>query len=131
MHSARPAATTVVTRPTSSSPGSTRYQPVSAMRLHPHPSLAQELNGLASWIGRAFQLRPAQRRSLERRIVEVLGPDADDRRVVCNCRICTKRLQRVGGEGVPVSEGGGGGGLDVQLFVEIAVGRHVELLLLG
>src|SRR3954454_16240424 len=70
MHSARPAATTVVTRPCSSSPGSTRYQAVSAMSLHPHPSLTQELDRRSSGITRGLELRAPERGALEVRVVE-------------------------------------------------------------
>ena len=63
--------------------------------------------------------------------VEVLGPDANDRGIVPRPRIGAQVVEHVGRKGIPGPQRPGGGGVDTQRLVEVAMCGHVELLLLG
>src|SRR6478609_5477545 len=82
MQTARPAATTVVTRPTSSGPASTGYHAVSAMLLHPVAGLGQECDGGRTRVGGGRELRIGAGRAAEPRVVEEAVDPARPRRRV-------------------------------------------------
>ena len=63
--------------------------------------------------------------------VEVLGPDAHDRRVVAGLGVGPQVLQSVRRELEPVGQDRCRREVDLERLVEVAVRRHVELLLLA
>src|SRR5256885_16981788 len=82
MQTARPAAMTVVTRPTSIGPASTVYQAVSAMTSHPVAGLGDEPDRSHAGIGCRCELRVRARGALEAGIVEeAVDPSRPRRRV--------------------------------------------------
>src|SRR4029079_12594848 len=82
MHTARPATTTVAMRSTSSCPGSTAYQAVSAMPAHPVASLAEELERRLGRVGRRQQVGVGEGGPLEARVVEERADPSGPRRGV-------------------------------------------------
>src|SRR5438067_12780825 len=82
MQTARPAATTVVTLPTSSGPAATAYHAVSAMVAHPVAGLGQELDRCGAGVGGSRQLRVGAGGAAKAGIVEErVDPPRPRRRV--------------------------------------------------